>query len=1336
MIAVRSIKRGILAIVVASALTVLAGAPPAFAQSPWWHLTSAFAPASLSPGHAQDEVQEITISPNAAFELKVNGNEVGYFESAPEYPYGFFTHATAANVQAALESVYGAGNVEVTEGPAGSAPLLVTSVNADADRAVGKLEVSPLIPETGEAKVVTEGRADGTIIVVASNLGDADVNGSTTPVTVTDTLPTTLKAVAIEGVAGLNLYSGNRGPVKCVQPAGPCTFKGILPPYEHIEVRISVNVEPNAESGELNRVSVSGGETGQCSEVAAGTGKFRDGFCTEASSPPLHTGNFEERPISGAAVAGASISRTITVSGEPTPFGAEDYELMAEEEGGAPTTQAGSHPFQLTTTLMLNREFDVAKPVAMAKDLSFKLPPGLIGNPAPFPQCTDRQFVPRSGFVNECPASTAVGVAAVTIYEPVNFNGYGTMLVPLFNLEPLAGEPARFGFQAATASVYLDASVRTGQDYGVTVSVDNITQLATFLASQVTFWGVPGNRSHDNARGWSCIADGFWETAAEEAGQPACARTPLGGSSTPPPFLTLPTSCTGPLQSSVEGDSWQQPGNFTEPFPTSEPMQSLDGCNKLRFEPEISVSPDVPDASTPTGLEVKVHVPQDAALNSEGLGESNVRDTTVTLPEGMTLNPGGADGLEACSETQIGYLPGGSSPPEDLHFTPKLPEPLEPGRNFCPDASKIGTVSIKSPLLPNPLEGAVYLAAQGANPFGSLIAMYLVAEDPVSGVLVKLAGEVSLDPSTGRVTTTFKKTPQLPFEDLKLHFFGGSRAPLSTPPLCGGYTTNASFTPWSGNEPVASSSTFKITTGPNGSPCPAQLPFAPSLTAGTTSIQAGGFSPFTMTMSREDGNQNLQAISLHMPPGLSGLLSGVELCPEPQADQGTCGPNSLIGETIVSVGVGGNPYTVKGGRVYITGPYNGQGACTVGSPGCAPFGLSIVNPAKAGPFDLGQVIVRAKIEIDPLTSALTVTSDNTGPYKIPTILKGIPLQIQHVNVTINRPAFTFNPTSCDPMKIGGSLTSDQGASAALSVPFQATNCATLGFKPAFSVSTSGKTSRANGASLHVKLVYPKAPFGSQANIRSVKVNLPKQLPSRLTTLQKACPDTTFNSNPAACPSASRIGTAHAITPLVPVPLAGPAYFVSHGGAKFPELVIVLSGYGVTVQLRSETFINKAGITSSTFRTVPDVPVGTFELTLPEGKYSALAANGNLCTSKLAMPTAFTAQNGMVIHQSTVIAVTGCKPAVRVLRSSVKGATATIVARVPSAGRLSASGTGLSGASKKLSKAGTATLTLTLSKQDRLVLSQHPGRRLKVSVNLLFTPKHGKRLTSSVTVLMG
>jgi hypothetical protein len=997
------------------------------------------------------------------------------------------------------------------------------------------------------------------------------VNGASTPVSIADKLPAGLEAVAIEGSAG-NSVSLNKGPVDCSLSALSCMFSGVLPPYEVIEIQVSVVVGPGSSSGEQNVAVVAG----------------------------------------GGATALKSVSQPLQIGGGKR-FGVEDYELTPENFGGSLDTQAGSHPFQLTSVVTLNREAGGggSQPVALPKDIVSELPTGLVGNPTPFSQCTGQEFgesVESKNKVNACPAQSAIGVADVTYNLP--HGGLYTSRVPIFNLTPRRGEPARFGFEIqGVVPVFLDTSVRTGGDYGVTVSANNISQAENLWSVKLTFWGVPGDRRHDGQRGWACLN-----------GSVQC---PASTAVSPPPFLVMPTSCERPYESTLRADSWA--AGVTPSFQAAPVLyrlpEALDGCNHLPFSASFGVVPDVSSGSSPSGLSVDVHVPQEAALNPAGLAESTLRDTTVTLPAGVVLNPAGADGLETCSEEQIGYLPGESTG-DELHFTSNSPS--------CPDASKIGTVKIKTPLLPNALEGEVYLAAQNANPFGSLIAMYIVAEDPISGVLVKLPGEVVPDPVTGQLASTFKDTPQLPFEDLELHFFGGARAPLSTPALCGSYVTNGLFAPWSGEASVNTTSSFQITTGPNGEPCTNPLPFAPSLTAGTTNIQAGGFSPFTMTMSRPDGSQNLQAVQLKMPPGLLGLLATVKLCKEAQANAGTCGPESLIGHTTVSVGVGGNPYSVTGGEVFITEGYKG-----------APYGLSIVNPAKAGPFDLGQVIVRAKIEVDRITSVLTITTDDTGPYKIPTILDGIPLQIQHINVAIDRPGFTFNPTNCSQMPITGSLTSNQGATKALSVPFQATNCAVLKFAPKFAVSTSGKNSKANGASLSVKLTYPNAPQGTQANIKQVKVELPKQLPSRLTTLQKACTSAQFEANPAGCPAASIIGHAKVITPLIPVPLEGPAYFVSHGGEAFPSLIIVLQGYGVTLDLVGTTFISKAGITSSTFKTVPDAPVGSFELTLPQGKYSALTALGNLCTSKLTMPTEFLAQNGAILHQSTPVSVNGC-----------------------------------------------------------------------------------------------
>jgi hypothetical protein len=666
-------------------------------------------------------------------------------------------------------------------------------------------------------------------------------------------------------------------------------------------------------------------------------------------------------------------------------------------------------------------------------------------------------------------------------------------------------------------------------------------------------------------------------------------------------------------------------------------------------------------------LNVDVHVPQEAVLNAESLGEAGVKQITVALPEGVAVNPAGGDGLAACGEDLAGFT-GFTEPEHTPAFTPTLPEPLQPGMNFCPDASKIGTADISTPLFPpgQHVRGSVYLAAQNANPFGSLIALYIIATDPVSGTVVKLTGETHLT-STGQLITTVN-SPDVPFEDAEFHFFGGERAPLATPAHCGPYTTTAAFVPWSaepGEAPHTASSTFNVTSGPHETPCPGPtLPFSPSATAGATNVNAGAFSPFAATVNRSDGEQNLKSVEAKLPPGLSGILTGVELCPEPQANEGLCGENSKIGEATVSVGVGGDPYTVSGGKFYLTGPYNGSGSCTVGTPECAPFGITFTVPAKAGPFDLKRntanpagentcdcVIVRAKIELNPITAAITITSDPPGsPYAIPTSIEGIPLEIRHVNATTTRPGFTFNPTNCNKMELLGTVQLSEGGSHTLATPFRVTNCAALQFTPKFSASTSAKTSKANGASLTLKVTRASGPGSEQANFSLAKIELPKQLPSRLTTLQKACTSAQFDANPAGCPPESIIGQVKVITPILPVPLEGPAIFVSHGGEAFPSVIFVLQGYGVTIDAVSTTFISKSGITSATLKTIPDAPFTSFELTFPEKQYSALAANGNLCTSKLAMPTEFVAQNGLVVKQSTKIAVTGCPKIAKLTRA--------------------------------------------------------------------------------------
>jgi hypothetical protein len=1030
-------------------------------------------------------------------------------------------------------------------------------------------------------------------LITLVNRGDAPTDGS--PVTIVDDLPAgfTVNPVGAfgEGVFGSAQVASTGSEVHC-DKATPvtCTLTGSLSPDGYIEIFLAVLVPPGAPSSATNTVSVSGG-----------------------------------------GAASTTVSTTTPVGENHAGFGLQRFDAWTSDENGLPVTQAGSHPYAVSTSFSFNTEDHIEDEelswVAAGgdpKDIRVDLPPGLIGDPSAVPQCTQQQFhtirpgTQALGGQISCPDDSAVGIVHLF------FGGLDDGYYPVYNLVPSPGVAASFAFNVDSVPIVLKASVRTGGDYGVQIDVPNISQYFPLTGSDFTFWGVPGDPSHDALRG-NCVFE-----REKAGGCPSGLPLPLK------PFLTLPTSCLGPQTTVAQADPWAAPGQWSALSSLSHDNNGnplgLDGCGRVDFDPQISVAPDGTAGSTPTGLGVKVHVPQQRLLVPTSLAESTVKDTTVALPAGVTLNPSAADGLQACSEAQIGFTGVNAQTGTD-EFTAAEPT--------CPDASKIATVSIKTPLLANPLEGAVYLAApqnfSGSlpqNPFGSLVAMYIVAKDPASGVLVKLPGRVSPDPGSGQLVSTFENTPQLPFEDLELHFFGSARAPLSTPASCGTYTTATSIAPWSGDTPATPSSSFAIGSGPNGAACASPQPFDPGFQAGSTNLQAGAFTPFTLTMTRPDGDQTLARVQMQLPPGLLGTLARVKLCPEPQASQGTCGPESLIGHTTISVGLGNDPYTVTGGQVYITTGYRG-----------APYGLSIVNPANAGPFVLLEgrpVVVRASINVDPHTAALTVASD-----PLPTILDGIPLQIQRVNVTVERQGgFTFNPTNCRKTAIGGALTSNEGSAAAVSTSFQVTNCASLAFKPKFTASTSGKTSRAGGASLKVKLTYPAGPF--DANIAKVKVDLPKQLPSRLTTLQKACTAAVFDANPANCPKASVVATAKAVTAVLPVPLAGPAYFVSHGGEAFPDLVVVLQGYGTTVDLVGTTFISKTGITSSTFKSVPDVPVGSFELTLPEGKFSALAANlpakakGSFCGQALTMPTAFVGQNGAEIHVATKVAVSGCR----------------------------------------------------------------------------------------------
>ncbi len=960
-------------------------------------------------------------------------------------------------------------------------------------------------------------------------------------------------------------------------------------------------------------------------------------------------------------------------------FGFSGFSVAPLVEGGAPDTAAGAHPYALEMKVA----FDLAgeeptQPGVFTagdlRDLRIELPRGLIENPDILPKCAAAQFsVPRvssyeqSASGESCPEQSQIGV--VTLHT--SYDGGQTRTFGVFNLTPPPGVAAAFGFAPYGVPVTFTSRLLPGAsgEYTITWEAQNLHQSLDLYSLEMTIWGVPWATGHDGERG-NCLNEtdpsAPWaqcqlsqqkgEKSEEKCKTKAeCERVYVP----PPPYLSLPTYCGAPLLFTAYADSWQDPVGVSSTYEAT----ALQACETVPFDPQAVGALTDPRASSPTGFEYILTNNNEGLLGSIVRAPSQTKTAVVSLPEGVTVNPSLGAGLGVCTPAQYA---------SETAFSPQ-------GAG-CPNSSKIGEFTVESPLYEGEIGGALYLAepdssatsAAGAdNPFNTLLAVYLVAKEPQRGILLKLAGELVPNLQSGQLTATFEDLPQFPYTNLKIHFREGQHAPLVTPSACGTYYTYSSLTPWLGALGEFHRKAFStIETGIGGGPCPeGPVPFRPTAAGGTLNSVAGAYSPFYLHLSRSDSEQEITSYSAVLPPGLIANLSGVAFCPEAaieaaRQESGTeelehpsCPATSEIGHTSTGYGVG-SALAYASGKLYLAGPYHG-----------ASFSIVAIDPAVVGPFDLGVVIVRSALRIDPYTADASI--DSAGSDPIPHIIDGIPLHLRDIRVYINRPEFTLNPTSCEPLTLASVMTGSAAPftnpadiTASVSDPFQVSSCQALAFKPAFKVSTSGKTSRTQGASLSVKLTYPTGAVGRDANIKSVKVELPKQLPARLTTLQKACTDAQFEANPAGCPPASIVGHAKAITPILPVPLEGPAYFVSHGGQQFPELIVVLQGYGVTVYLKGETFIGKDEITSSTFGSVPDVPVGSFELTLPQGPYSALAANGSFCPRtvtvrrrvhgktrtlhknvavKLVMPTSFIAQNGAVLRQSTIISVSGCKP---------------------------------------------------------------------------------------------
>jgi hypothetical protein len=1028
--------------------------------------------------------------------------------------------------------------------------------------------------------------------VTVRNSGSVATSGAT--IFLTDTLPPGLTVFAIQAIRELPSQESVELTSDCKAEASVtvrCKFPFRLGPEESLQLLIAVEVQGGAEGGQLNTATVTGG-----------------------------------------GVPSSEVSEPDVLDSAPA-FGLSSLQTSLVDLSGEIDTAAGDHPYEYTTRLDLNNVIRTSSAntlqstsVRDLRDVIVDLPPGLLGAATATPYCTLAQLSSEVG----CPTDTRVGQIRSEPFSNASVNS------GIYNIVPEKGVPAEFGFSDNLDNVHLIyASVVPTPGGYVTRAITRETPQIPLVDAIVTFFGNP---------------------AAMNKGPAA------------PPMFTNGANCNGqPQVTNVYIDSWQAPGsynadgtpNLSDPnwLKASTETPPLTGCAELEglFAPMIEAKPESTRADSPTGFDVNIKVPQPEDF--ETLATPPLRDAVVTLPEGMNVNPSSANGLEGCSLAQVGMSASGA------------PDASAPN---CPDGSKIGTVELESPALPSeackpapgvkfrnlsecegeteevPLKGSIYVARQQENPFGSLLAIYIVVDDPRTGVIVKLPAEVKADESTGRLTTVVRNSPQFPFSELRTHFFGGATASLRTPAVCGVYSLTSQLTPWSAPEsgpPATPEGAFEVALGASGGACPhspGEQPNSPTFEAASENPAAGVFSPVLVRLAREDGSQNFGQIVVTLPPGASGRIAGIPRCSDSQIAQAqargnlgegalelaspSCPDDTKIGTVTVGAGAGPEPFYVTG-NAYLAGPYEG-----------APFSAVFITPAKAGPFDLGAVVVRAALLIDPTTAQVTTRAD-----PLPRILHGIPLDIRSVAVNVSRPGFTITPTNCSPLSVTGQEISTLGQSAPLSSRYQVGGCEHLPFAPKLSASVAGKASKASGTSFTVNI--DSAGLG-QANIAKVQLQLPKALPSRLTTLQKACLAAVFEANPASCAETSIIGSATVNTPLLASPLSGPAYLVSHGNAAFPDVEFVLQGEGVTLILDGKTDI-KNGITYSRFESAPDAPFTSFKTTLPAGPHGILTANVpanknySLCGTALTMPTTIVSQSGVTLKQNTKIALSGC-----------------------------------------------------------------------------------------------
>jgi len=888
-------------------------------------------------------------------------------------------------------------------------------------------------------------------------------------------------------------------------------------------------------------------------------------------------------------------------------------EIKAQNQDGTPANQASSHPYSLTVDFDLNTDGDGHGEGGEMRDAIVQLPPGLVGNPLAVPRCPHSEF---SGVVPTCPPNTQVGVLRAT--APA-FGG--DVKGPIYNMVPPPGMPAQLAFGALSFNSLQATSVRSEDGYGVQVDATGIPVEVTSVTE--TIWGVPAVPSHDAERGGD---------AAEGHGPPVKSDAPVL------PFLTLPANCDAPLELTVKVDSKLTPGVFdsqTVPFRDGGGNPAVQaGCDGVPFAPKFSAQPTTRNGASPSGLDFELKLPNQGLLGPGAIAETEPRKTVVTLPQGVTVNPSLAEGIGVCTPAQ--------------YALEKIESPAGAG---CPGNSKLGSVVAQSPLLGEAIEGAVYLAAPYDNPFNSLTALYLVARAPERSILVKQAGKVELDPATGQIKTTFDNLPPVPYSSFKLHFREGARAPLATPAACGSYESTATFTPFSAkddSEAITKTASFQIEGGADGSSCPSGglPPFRPGLIAGTTNNAAGRFSPFNLRLFRSDSEQEFTRFSIKLPPGVAAKLAGIPSCSDAAiaaaaARTGPRGGNeelaapscpaaSQVGRTLAGAGVG-SALAYAPGKVYLAGPYNGH-----------PLSVVAITAGVVGPFDVGTVLVRLAIDVNPEPGEVFL--DSIGSDPIPHIIKGIPLHVRDIRSYVDRPNFTFNPTSCEPTStsstvLGSGLDfvspADDNPFVSTS-PFQAADCAALPFAPKLGLRLIGSTKR--GGFPKLKAFLQMRGFG-EAGVARAQVTLPKSEFIANAHFNTICTRVQFKAaggNGEACPAGAAYGWARAKTPVLSDPLEGPV-FLRSSEHELPDVVASLRGAQINGHLVGHVDSVK-GKLRTTFETVPDAPVEWASFSFKGNKKGLFENSTNLCVGKHRATVKFSGQNGKHHDYKTALKV--------------------------------------------------------------------------------------------------